>query len=80
MAFTIHGLDEDIEAKLTERARREGTSKNKLVKTLLARALGISRKEDDTYREFLGLWTEDDLKAFEERQKENNQIDPGDWQ
>ena len=81
MAFTIHGLDEKLDDKLTERARRERMSKNKLVKKLLARAMGMESgsKELDEYREFLGRWTLEDLNEFEQRQIENRRIDTADW-
>ena len=81
MAFTIHGLDEKLDDKLTERARRERMSKNKLVKKLLARAMGMESgsKELDEYREFLGRWTLEDLNEFEQRQIENRRIDKVDW-
>jgi hypothetical protein len=81
MAFTIHGLDEKIEERLTERARGEHKSKNTLVKELLARALGMAsnNKDTDDYREFVGLWTEENLRWFENRQAENSRVDPDDW-
>ena len=61
MAFTVHGMDQELEVKLTQRAKREGISRNQLVKQLLARAMGYSdmNPEDDDYREFLGCWTQE---------------------
>ena len=35
MAFTIHGMDQELEVKLIQRAKREGISRNQLVKQLL---------------------------------------------
>ena len=81
MAFTIHGIDENVEKALAERARREGTSRNKLVKRLLAGALGLDDAQEthDEYRDFLGLWSQEEAEAFMARQRENESIDPGDW-
>ena len=64
MSFTVHGMDHELEVKLTQRAKREGTSRNQLVKQLLARALEYSdmNPEDDDYREFLGCWTQLELE------------------
>ena len=42
MAFTVHGMDQELEVKLTQRAKREGISRNQLAKQLLARAMGYS--------------------------------------
>ena len=82
MAFTVHGMDQELEVKLTQRAKREGISRNLLVKQLLARALGYSdmNPEDDDYREFLGCWTQEEKRAFDKVQLENQRIDDEDWQ
>ena len=82
MAFTVHGMDQELEVKLTQRAKREGISRNQLVKQLLARALGYSdmKSEDDDYREFLGCWTQEEKDVFDKVQLENQRIDDEDWQ
>ena len=82
MAFTVHGMDPELEVKLTQRAKREGISRNQLVKQLLARAMGYSdmNPEDDDYREFLGCWTQEEKDAFDKVQLENQRIDDEDWQ
>jgi hypothetical protein len=52
-----------------------------MVKDFLARALGIpvhGRYSDD-YREFCGLWSEDELIVFNKLQMENSKIDAADW-
>lgn len=81
MSFTIHGIDEDLDNRLSERARRERISKNQLVKRLLARAMGLrtSDRENDEYREFLGRWTPEELDSFDRAQADNEAIDAGDW-
>lgn len=81
MGFTVHGISEELDRKLAERARRERTSKNKLVKTLLARAMGLeeSDREQDDYREFLGLWSRAEHEAFDRLQAHNERVDDGDW-
>ena len=81
MGFTVHGVSQELDRKLAERARREGVSKNQLVKELLARALGLAepdRKNDD-YREFVGLWSQAEKEAFDRRQASNRRIDEEDW-
>lgn len=82
MAFTVHGMDQELEVKLTQRAKREGISRNQLVKQLLARAMGYSdmNSEDDDYQEFLGCWTQEEKDAFDKVQLENQRIDDEDWQ
>ncbi len=56
-SITIHDLDDTLDGRLTEEARKRKTSKNKLVKELLSKALGlpIAGRGRDEYDEFLGL-------------------------
>jgi hypothetical protein len=76
MAFTIHGIDRELDKRLTDRARRERISKNELVKTHLARAMGLasSDRENDDYREFLGLWSQAEKKSFDRVLTDNERV------
>jgi len=81
MAFTIHGIDQELDKRLTERARQERISKNRLVKTLLARAMGLvpSDRENEDYREFLGVWSQADKDSFDRVQSDNERVLDEDW-
>ncbi len=81
MSFTIHDIDEKLDNRLSEQARISGKSKNKLVKELLAQAVGLATEEGfaDDYQEFCGLWTCEEAAEFEAVQFENDQIDEDDW-
>ena len=81
-SITIHGIDKETEKLIKKRARSEGTSVNKIVKRLLAKALGIDKDRHDNREEFLdlfGIWTEDDEKRFFEAIKDLEHIHPEDW-
>lgn len=80
-SFTIHSVDEELNRRLSEEAMRRKTSKNKLVKDLLARSLGMRTegKLYDDYREFCGLWSEQESKEFDARQEDNSRVDPEEW-
>ncbi len=81
-SITIHAMDEGLDRRLAEEARRGKKSKNQLVKELLARSLGLrseSRYADD-YREFCGLWSAEEAAAFNAAQADNSRIDLADWQ
>lgn len=80
-SFTIHSVDEELDRRLSEEAKRRKTSKNRLVKDLLARSLGVRSegKLHDDYREFCGLWSEDERKEFDSRQEDNARVDPEEW-
>jgi hypothetical protein len=53
-SITIHELEEALDTRLTQEARRTKTSKNQMVKDLLSRSLGlrIDGAFADDYREF----------------------------
>jgi hypothetical protein len=81
-SITIHGIDQETERLIKKRAKSEGTSVNKIVKGLLAKALGIEKGKPDNREEFLdlcGIWTGDDAKRFLEAIKDLEQIHPEDW-
>ena len=81
-SITIHGIDKETERLVKKRARSEGTSVNKVVKALLAKALGIDKDKQDNQEEFLdlfGIWTEDQEKRFFEGIKDLEYIHPEDW-
>ena len=80
-SITIHKIDSDLDQRLTEEAKRRKTSKNNLIKDLLARSLGlpVKGKLSDDYSEFCGLWNAEEYAEFEARQAENSKINPEDW-
>lgn len=80
-SFTIHSLDEELNRRLSEEASRRRTSKNRLVKELLARSLGLPSegKLHDDYREFCDLWSEEEREEFDSRQEDNSRVDPEEW-
>jgi len=81
-SITIHGIDKETEKLIKKRAKSERTSVNKIVKKLLAKALGIDKIIKDNREEFLdlfGLWTEEDEKQFFEAIKDMETVHPHDW-
>ena len=81
-SITIHGIDKETEKLIKKRAKSEGKSVNKIVKGLLAKALGIDKDKQDNREEFLdlyGIWIEKDEKAFFASIKDLEHIHPEDW-
>lgn len=80
-SFTIHDIDMELDRRLSDEAKRRKTSKNHLVKQLLAVSLGlpVSGRYSDDYREFCGLWTAENLEEFNVYQTDNRRIDEEDW-
>ena len=81
-SITVHGIDKETEKLVKERAKSAGTSVNKVVKELLAKALGLDKGKHDHRDEFLdlfGVWTEADEKQFREAVRDLESVHPGDW-
>ncbi len=81
-SITIHGVDKETEKLLKERAKSSGLSVNRVVKELLAKALGIGKDKQDHRDEFLdlfGTWTEKDEEEFMEAVRDLEIVHPGDW-
>lgn len=82
-SITIHGIDKEMEKLINVRAKSAGTSVNKVVKELLAKALGINKDKKDHRDEFVdlfGIWTEDDEKQFLEAAKDLEVVHSEDWE
>jgi hypothetical protein len=81
-SITIHGIDKETEKLINERAKSAGASVNKIVKELLAKALGTGKGKNDRREEFLdlfGIWTEADERQFEESVRDLETVHPEDW-
>ena len=83
-SITIHKLDDSLVRVLEERARREGVSMNRLVKSLLRAAVGLDKPPRTDHREefldLFGTWSEEEATRFDERIRELERIEPGDWE
>ena len=81
-SISIHGIDEETEKLINERAKSAGMSVNKIVRELLSRALGTGKDKKDHREEFLdlfGVWTETDEKQFEEAVLDLEIVRTEDW-
>jgi len=81
-SITIHGIDEETEKLIKKRAKSKDTSVNKVMKGLLAEALGTGKTKPDNREEFLdlfGVWTEEERKQFSEAIKDLETVHPEDW-
>jgi hypothetical protein len=83
-SMTVHGIDKQLADLIKSRAEAEGLSINKTIKKLLETALGVKprppRQNLNDFKEFCDIWTEEDLKEFEENTSDTSTIDPEDWQ
>lgn len=81
--ISIHGIDEETEKIIRERAKSEGRSVNKIVKNMIADALGLNgkKKKNKTgeYADLSGVWTKSETDQFLESIEDMETIDPEDW-
>jgi plasmid stability protein len=81
-SISIHGVDDEIEKKIGERARSEGRSVNKIVKELIAKALGMGDKPPDNramFEDLSGVWTEEEEREFTDSIADLEKTDEKDW-
>lgn len=81
-SITIHEIDEILNERLTQEARRRKKSKNQLIKEILAREMGlpVGISYADDYREFCGVWTAAETAEFSATATDGRRIDREDWQ
>jgi len=82
-SISVHGIDEEMDKAVEERAKSEGKSVNKIVKELIAKALGIGDKPPDNrveFAELCGVWTEAEAAEFMKLIADLEVADAKDWQ
>jgi hypothetical protein len=81
-SITIHEIDDVLNERLTQEARRRKKSKNQLIKEILAREMGlpVGVAYADDYREFCGVWTVAETAEFSAPTMDGRQMDPKDVQ
>ena len=81
-SISVHGIDEEMEKAIEGRANNEGKSVNRIVKELIAKALGIGDRLPDNRAEFAelcGVWTEAEAAEFMELIADFETVDAKDW-
>lgn len=82
-SITIHNIETPVIERIEEQAKRQGTSLNKTIKSLLKTSVGIT---DNTLKErraefldLFGAWSKKDEKDFVQKTKIFEKIDKKDW-
>lgn len=81
-SMSVHGIDEEMERKIGERAKSEGKSVNRIVKELIAKALGMGDRPPDNramFEDLSGVWTEDQEREFLDSIADLETTDEEDW-
>ena len=64
-SITIHGMDDELDRQIREKAAAEGKSLNKTIKGLLKQALGGRRSRREEFVDLFGCWSAEELTEFE---------------
>jgi len=82
-SITIHGVDDDLAARLKRLAKAEGTSVTRTARRLLEEALGMKPRPRGRHREqfeaFLGVWSEEEAETFRQATGDLEQVHEEDW-
>lgn len=82
-SITIHGLEDPLDARIREKASRQGLSLNKTIKQLLSESLGLEPSKPGDYREtfadLCGVWTREEAAVFNHSIEDLSKVDPEDW-
>ena len=83
-SITIHNIEPKLAGIIEKKARQTGVSLNKMIKTLLAQAVGLkSTPEDYRKKEFedlFGSWNEAEEERFLKNVSDLSRVDPKDWE
>jgi hypothetical protein len=82
-SLTIHGVDDQLAARLEQVAGASGASMNRTIKRLLEEALGMKPKPQGHNREqfeaFLGVWSAKNAEEFREATADLAAVHDEDW-
>ena len=80
-SITIHGIDHDLDNKISEKAMEYGLSQNRTVKRILQSSLMSDQKASKrkAFSDLFGKWTAKEKEAFEERIKDLEKVNESDW-
>ncbi|NLH77362.1 MAG: hypothetical protein GX465_10020 [Acidobacteria bacterium] len=81
-SLSLHGIDEEMERNILERAKSEGRSVNKIVKELIGKALGLGDRPPDNramFEDLSGVWTEAQEREFLDSIADLEKTDEKDW-
>lgn len=80
-SITIHGIDSDLDRRISEKSKEYGLSQNRTVKFILQNTLLSDKKaaRREMFSDLFGAWTTAERKEFEERIEPFEKINEADW-
>lgn len=80
-SITIHGIDIDLDKKISEKSKEFGLSQNRTVKQILKKSLSLDKKtsKKEQFSDLFGKWTNAEKIEFEKNIKDMEAINESDW-
>lgn len=80
-SITIHGIDSDLDRKLSEKSKEYGLSQNRTVKAILQSVLFPDKKaaRREMFSDLFGSWTKTEREEFEKNIEVFEKINESDW-
>lgn len=80
-SLTIHGIDSDLDRRISEKSKEYGLSKKRTVKFILQNTLLSDKKaaRREMFSDLFGTWTTAEKKEFEERIEPFEKVNEADW-
>jgi hypothetical protein len=80
-SITIHGIDSDLDKKISEKSKEYGLSQNRTVKYILQNTLLSDQKASkrEKFSDLFGKWTNTEKVEFEESIKDLEKVNESDW-
>jgi hypothetical protein len=81
-SITLHGIDTDLDQKISIKSKEYGLSQNKTVKLILQNTLQSDPRSNrrDNFSDLFGKWTTKEKSDFEARIKDFEIVDAMDWE
>lgn len=80
-SITIHGIDTDLDRKISEKSAESGLSQNRTVKMILQNSLLSDKKavKIEAFSDLFGKWSLEDKAEFESKILDMETVHESDW-
>ena len=80
-SITLHGIDSDLDRKISEKSKEYGLSQNRTVKLILQKSLSSDQKaaRRDAFSALFGKWSKKEKDEFEARINDLETVHESDW-
>ena len=80
-SITVHGIDDLLDKKISEKSKEFKLSQNKTVKKLLENSLSITKSQtkEQEFSDLFGKWSIQEKQEFDKRIEDFEKVNSADW-